>query len=33
VIGDVHATLDHFGREEYVAFGWSGGALGRTSEL
>jgi pimeloyl-ACP methyl ester carboxylesterase len=25
VIGDVKAALDHFGRDEYVALGWSGG--------
>jgi pimeloyl-ACP methyl ester carboxylesterase len=25
VIGDLNAALDHFGREEYVALGWSGG--------
>jgi pimeloyl-ACP methyl ester carboxylesterase len=25
VVGDVDAALDHFGREEYVALGWSGG--------
>src|SRR5580700_4684438 len=25
VIGDVDAALDHVGRDEYVALGWSGG--------
>jgi pimeloyl-ACP methyl ester carboxylesterase len=25
VIPDLHAVLDHFGRDEYVALGWSGG--------
>jgi pimeloyl-ACP methyl ester carboxylesterase len=25
VVGDLHAALDHFGRDEYVALGWSGG--------
>jgi pimeloyl-ACP methyl ester carboxylesterase len=25
VISDLNAALDHFGREEYVALGWSGG--------
>jgi pimeloyl-ACP methyl ester carboxylesterase len=25
VIADLNAALDHFGREEYVALGWSGG--------